>query len=226
MNQTSSNYGQLTFKYIYLIILVFTISISNAQNQETEKSKTNKLFDGFYLGMSFGSQNIFGGAFIDNLDVLSQKNGFVAEFSSGYRRQLLNDRLLIGLELQFGITDGDLEQVDNRNQMKINYESNSQFGYGINLGVTLGKKKNVLAYTYGSITKRNFDITIVDINGSSFTQEDGQRFLRYGIGLEIPIYKKFNIKAAVGGVNVDYDEDTNMDVDRNIDYNLGVVYQF
>ncbi|MCW5518106.1 porin family protein [Muriicola sp. Z0-33] len=226
MKQNSIKFGQLAIKYLSLIVLLLTTTMSISQNHDKKKSDTDKVFDGFYLGLNVGSQNIFGGAFIDNLDVLSQKNGFVVEFSSGYRKQLLNDRLLIGAALQFGLTDGDLEQVDNRNQLKIDYENSFQFGYSFNLGVTLGKKKNVLAYAYGSVTKRRFNITITDINRTSFSQLDEQRFLRYGIGLETPIYKNFSIKATVGTVNVDYDEDTNMDVDDKFDFNLGVVYQF
>ena len=226
MKQKSINYGQLTIKCLILMLLLLSTSISIAQNKETENADTNRHFDGFHIGLSIGSQNIFGGAFIDNLDVLGQESGLVIELSSGYRKQLLNDRLLIGGELQFGITDGDLEQVDTRNQFKINYEIKSQFGYSINLGVVLGKRKNVLAYTYGSVTKRKFDIIITDTIGTSFNQEDSQRFLRYGFGLEIPIYRKFNIKATLGGVNADYDEDTNMDIDDKFDFNLGIVYQF
>lgn len=226
MNSKSINFGQLIFKYICLLFFSFFASISIAQNQGEEKSYTNKYFDGFHIGLSVGSQNIFGGAFIDNLDVLGQEPGLVIELSSGYRKQLLNDRLLIGGEIQFGITDGDLEQVDIRNQFKIDYEIKSQFGYSINLGVVLGKRKNVLAYTYGSVTKRKFDITITDPTETTFNQEDSQRFLRYGFGLETPIYKNFNIKATIGSVNVDYDEDTNMDVDDKLDFNLGIVYQF
>ncbi|WP_190811313.1 outer membrane beta-barrel protein [Flagellimonas sp. S3867] len=225
MNLKLIKYGKLTFKRASLLLIVFSASISVAQNQEG-KSDIHKYFDGFHVGLSFGSQNIFGGAFIDNLDVLGQKSGFVIELSSGYRMQLLNDRLLVGAELQFGITDGGLTQTDSRNQLDIEYENNSQFGYGINLGLVLGKKKNILVYTYGSITKRNFDITILDTFGASFNQEDGQRFLRYGMGLETPVYKKFNIKAAVGRVSNDYDEEINMDVDDKFDFILGLVYQF
>lgn len=227
MNSKSINFGQLTFKYVCLLFFTFFTSILIAQNKEIENSDIDRHFDGFHIGLSVGSQNIFGGAFIDELDVLGQKNGFVVELSSGYRRQLLNSRLLIGFEFQFGITNSDVEQVDTRNQLKINYENNSQFGYGINLGIALGKNKNVLAYTYGSITKRNFDILIINTNGISFGQKDGQGFLRYGIGLETPIYKKLNIKATVGRVYVDFgDLKTNMDVDDKLDFNLGIVYQF
>jgi len=57
-----------------------------------------EMFDGFYLGSSIGSQNIFGGAFINNLDFLTQKSGFVLELVSGYRRQFLKNRLLVGFE--------------------------------------------------------------------------------------------------------------------------------
>lgn len=174
-----------------------------------------------------GVQNIFGGAFIDNLDMLGQKSGFVTEFSAGYRKQLVNDRLLIGAELQFGITDGNLEQIDTRNQMEIDYKNNSQFGYGVNIGIALGRKKKILLYTYGNVTKRNFDITISEVGGTTFMQEDGQRFLRYGIGFEIPVSGNFHLKATVGRVDVDYgDLETNINVENKTDLGLGVMYQF
>ncbi len=198
-----------------------------AQNPGTDASKTEKHFDGFHLGISMGVQNIFGGAFINDLDVLGQKSGFVTEFSAGYRKQFVNDRLLIGAELQLGITDGDLEQIDARNQMEIEYKNNSQFGYGINLGIAMGKKKKALLYTYGIVTKRNFDITISEVGGTTFMQEDGQRFLRYGIGFEIPVSGNFHLKATVGRVDVDYgDLETNINVENKTDLGLGAMYQF
>lgn len=217
----------IIFTSSFLIFSLFISSSLIAQNLTIDTTKTEKSFDGFHLGISMGVQNIFGGAFIDNLDVLGQKSGFVTEFSAGYRKQLANDRLVIGAELQFGITDGNLEQIDTRNQMAIDYKNNSQFGYGVNIGVALGRKKKVLLYTYGIVTKRNFDITITEISGANFTQKDGQRFGRYGLGLEIPVVGNFNAKATVGRVNVDYgDLETNINVDNKTDFSLGVVYQF
>lgn len=217
----------IIFTSSFLLFFLLTCASLIAQNPDADTSKTEKYFDGFHLGISMGVQNIFGGAFIDNLDVLGQKSGFVTEFSAGYRKQLVNDRLLIGAELQFGITDGNLEQMDTRNQMEIDYKNNSQFGYGVNIGIALGRKKKILLYTYGNVTKRNFDITITETNGTNFTQEDGQGFNRYGLGLEIPVLGNFNVKAIVGRVNVDFgDLETNIDVDDKTDFSLGVVYQF
>nr|WP_298929567.1 outer membrane beta-barrel protein [uncultured Allomuricauda sp.] len=217
----------IIFTSSFLLFFLLTCASLIAQNPDADTSKTEKYFDGFHLGISMGVQNIFGGAFIDNLDVLGQKSGFVTEFSAGYRKQLVNDRLLIGAELQFGITDGNLEQIDTRNQMEIDYKNNSQFGYGVNIGIALGRKKKILLYTYGNVTKRNFDITITETNGTNFTQEDGQGFNRYGLGLEIPVLGNFNVKAIVGRVNVDFgDLETNIDVDDKTDFSLGVVYQF
>lgn len=217
----------ITFTSSFLLLFLLTWSSLKAQNPDTDTAKNSKYFDGFHLGISVAVQNIFGGAFIDDLDVLGQKSGFVTEFSAGYRKQFVNDRLVIGAELQFGITDGNLEQIDTRNEMTIDYKNNSQFGYGINLGVALGKKKKTLLSTYGIVTKRNFDITISETSGATFTQKDGQRFLRYGLGLEIPVSGNFNLKANVGRVNVDYgDLETNIDVGDKTDFGLGVVYQF
>jgi hypothetical protein len=227
MVQKSTDYRSLFSFPLLSILFFFSSFMMLAQKDLTDKSSSGKHFDGLYLGMTLGVQNIFGGAFIDDLDVLGQKSGFVAEFSPGYRKQFLKDRLMLGVALQFGITDGNLEQVDTRNQMKINYKNNSQFGYGINLGTALGKKKRFLLYVFGNVTKRNFDITVTQTTGSNFTQEDGQKFGRYGLGFETPIFGNFNILATVGRVSVDYgDLETNIDIDDKTDFNIGVVYQF
>ncbi|EAR00558.1 porin family protein [Maribacter sp. HTCC2170] len=210
-------------KQFYLLLFLFSCTLSLAQESVLNES----YFDGPYVGLTLGAQNIFGGALIDDLDVLGQKSALVIELSAGYRIQFLNDRFIAGAALQFGITDGDLTQTDTRNQMMVDYKNNSQFGYGIQIGVALGKKKAFLLYAFGNVTKRNFDITIMETSGFDFTQKDGQRFGRYGLGVEIPMLKKFNITANVGRVSVDYgDLETNKDVDDKTDFNLGVVYQF
>lgn len=211
----------------YLLILLFSCSLSIAQTSDGQVPKHEKSFDGPYLGVNVGAQNIFGGALIDELDVLSQKSGFVLEFSSGYRWQFSRNKLVFGAELQYGITDGNLEQTDTRNQMKIDYENNSQFGYGLNFGVALGKKRCVLLTTYAYITRRSFDINIRETTGFAFTQKDVQRFIRYGLVLESPIYKRLHLKASIGRIYVDYgDLETNMDVDDKWDIAIGANYQF
>ena len=227
MNQKTTLTTLLFFKRAYLLVFLFSCSLSIAQSSKADMAKMERHFDGPYLGLTMGTQNIFGGAFIDDLDVLGQKSGFVVEFSSGYRKQFLKDRIIFGAAIQFGITDGDLTQIDNRNQLKIDYKNNSQFGYGIQLGLALGQKKTIHVYTYGNVTKRNFDISVTGTNELRFTQKDGQVFVRYGLGIEIPILRKLNIHANAGRINVDFrDLRTNMDVDDKTDFNLGLIYQF
>jgi len=224
MKHQSINRGQSFFKLLFLTFLFSNACLISAQEGSIN---SDPYFDGAYLGISIGSQNIFGGALINDLDVLGQKSGLVVEFAPGFRKQIGNDRLVLGLEIQYGITDGDLEQTETRNQMKIDYDNNSQFGYGLNVGAALGKRKNILLSSYAYVTKRNFDITITETTGSTFTQKDGQRFLRYGLTLESPIYKRLHIKTSIGRIYVDYEDlDTNMDVDDKWDLTVGVNYQF
>lgn len=221
----SMKYPLLSWKYLSIPLLVFTTSLAFAQNIEDEKLEGNKYFDGFHVGLDAGFQNIFGGAFINNVDVLAQESGLVLGISAGYRRQLVKDRLLIGAELQWAFSDGDLAQT--HLDYQIIYKNQAQFGYGVNIGVVLGKRKKVLLFAYGKETKRDFDIAIVNIDGASFSQKDSQVFFRYGLGVEISLYKRFNLAGAIGGVKTDYgDVETNMDLDDKLDFNLRIVYQF
>ena len=227
MLQKSINLKQSFFTTIFCSLLFFSASVMSGQKDEVNIKNSGPYFDGLYLGYNLGSHNIFGGALIDNLDVLGQKSGLVFEFTPGFRKQILNDRLVLGLEIQFGITDGNLQQTDNRNQLKIDYKNNRQFGYGLSFGAVFGKNRNILLSSYAYITKRNFDITITETSGTTFTQKDGQRFLRYGVTLETQVYKRLNVKANVGRIYVDYEDlATNMDVDDKWDFTIGVNYQF
>lgn len=221
----SMKYRLFSWKYLSIPLLVFTTSLALAQNIEDEKLIGDKYFDGFHVGLDVGFQNIFGGAFIHNVDVLAQESGLVLGISAGYRRQLINDRLLIGAELQWAFSDGDLDQT--HLDFRINYKNQTQFGYGVNIGVVLGKRKKVLLYVYGKETKRDFDIAIVNLDGASFNQKDSQIFFRYGLGVEIPLHQWFNLTGAIGSVKTDYgDVETNMTLDDKLDFNLGLIYQF
>ena len=227
MIQKSISFRQSFFNSLFSALLFFNISVMMAQDENLKSIGSSSYFNGPYLGINIGSQNIFGGALIDDLDVLGQKSGLVVEFTPGFRKQMANDRLVLGVEFQVGITDGNLAQTDVRNQMKINYENSSQFGYGLNVGTTFGKKRAILLSSYAYVTKRNFDIAITQVTGPSFTQKDGQRFLRYGIAIETPIYKRIHIKASIGRVYVDYEDlETNIEVDDKWDITLGAIYQF
>lgn len=213
-------------KRTIFIALVLLSYIGNVMAQDDQKQE-RKYFDGLYFGVSMGTQNIFGGAYIDDLDLLAQKNGFVLEFFPGWRKQVFNDRVMIGFELQFGITDGDLKTNDPRYLWKVEYENSFQSGYGLSAGAVLGDKKKTLVYTYAKITNRSFDITFTEDTGFTHHQEDGQRFLRYGLGIERAIGEKINVSLMVGGVYVDYEDlITSQDVKDALDVNLVLVYQF
>ncbi|MEO9801716.1 MAG: hypothetical protein ABJF04_00645 [Reichenbachiella sp.] len=217
-------------KKVVLTSIILWCYFGNARAQDGSGNKhqtARKYFDGLYFGTSMGYQNIFGGAFINGLDLLAQKNGFVLEFSPGWRKQVFNDRVMIGFELQFGFTDGDLKTVDPRYQWEVSYENKFQRGFGLTAGAVLGTRKNTLLYTYAKITNRSFDITFTDDSGFTHHQEDRQRFLRYGLGIERPIREKINASLMVGGVYTDYgDLETSQNVQDRLDVNLGLIFQF
>ncbi len=196
-------------------------------NTSAQGENSSKYFDGLYFGVSIGSQNIFGGAYIDDLDLLAQKNGFVLEFYPGFRKQIFDDRMMIGFELQFGFTDGGLTTNDPRYEWEVSYENNFQSGYGLSAGVVLGAKKNTLVYTYGKLTNRSFNISFTEDTGFTHHQEDGQRFLRYGLSIERQIREKLNVSLIIGGVYVDFGNlVTSQEVNDALDVNLALTYQF
>jgi len=211
-------------RFILVLSCLALVDLSTAQS--TIKSPSNKFFDGIYGGLGLGSQNIFGGSFVNEMDVLAQESRFVLELSSGYRKQFLKNRLLAGVEFQLGFTNGDLKHTDPTEQLTISYENNTQAGFGLTMGVVLGSKKNYLVFLYGNETTRKFDVTITD-SGGSYQQTDEQGMLKYGFGGEVRIYKKLNMRATIGALRVDFgDLVTNIDVEDKLDIMAGVVYQF
>ena len=102
--------------------------------------------DGFHAGINIGVQNVFGGSFVNEMDILAQESKFVTEILAGYRIQFLNDRLVGGLQLQFGFLDGDLSHADAANELFIDYSTNTQWSYGATLGVTVGEDKRLLIF--------------------------------------------------------------------------------
>ncbi len=213
-------------KWFCFVILFMTTNVL-AQEVQAEHEATKQLFDGFYLGSNLGFQNVFGGAFIDDLEILTQRSRIVLEFSPGYRLQFLENRFSAGFEVQLGFVDGDMEGYDNRYKFDVFYKNSFQSGYGFVAGVAIGKDKNYLIYGYANVTNRTFDIKYTEKNGTVHTKEDGQQFLRYGIGLETEIIKRFSVRAFFGAVDVDFGKhETSQDVEDKLDINIGIVYQF
>lgn len=207
-------------------LLLLTISLFHfAVCSFAQNSPAARHFDGIYLGANAGSQNLFGGSFVDGTDVLAQESRFVAELFTGFRKQFLKGRLLAGAEVQIGFTDGDLLHHDPDKSLKINYKNSFQNGYGLTLGAVLLKNKNLLAYTYAFETKRKFDVTIRE-GAATYKQKDEQGMLKYGLGVEAKIWRGLHARATLGRLRVDFgDLKTNIDVEDKWDMTLGVVYQ-
>lgn len=205
-----------------------------AQNRDTsgldgarpQNYSLEKFFDGLYLGAAAGSQNVFGGSFVGGIDVLAQESRFVAELSAGFRKQLFKGRFLIGAEFQLGFTDGNLKHADPEKQLLITYKNNTQSGVGLTIGAVAGKRRKLLLYGYVNETTRKFDVDILEQN-KAYHQKDEQGMLKYGMGIEAPLYKRFHVRFAMGGLRVDFgDLEANINVEDKLDVMAGFVYQF
>ncbi|MEZ4956918.1 MAG: hypothetical protein R2825_25395 [Saprospiraceae bacterium] len=204
-----------------IVSLLFCQSLAFCQNG---LSVPNKYFDGFYLGANAGSQNLFGGSFVDGVDVLAQESRFVAEVLIGFRKQFLKGRMLAGAELQLGFTDGKLMHNDPSKSLTIKYENNFQSGYGLTLGAVFLKNKNLLVYAYAFETERKFDVTIRDAFGF-YKQKDEQGMLKYGLGAEAHLWKGLTARVTMGRLRVDFgDLPTNINVEDKWDMTFGFVY--
>ena len=211
-----------------LILLLALLNPFTIWAQDFEQMLvTEKHFNGFYVGTSIGSQNIYGGAFIDDLDVFAQKSSAVIDFSAGYRMQLAQNKIMVGGEIFYGIVDGDLTTIDTRSQTKIFYANDYQIGLGLQAGVVLGKENNVLLYVFYNETKRVFDIHFTPDNGIKYTQKDTEYITRCGIGVEIPVYKQLNMRVNIANTYANFDDvKTSMKVNNKLDYNIGFLLNF
>lgn len=211
---------------ILTLIACASILYSSAQPLPLRESDTMKYFDGPYLGVDIGTQNVFGGSFVNDMDILAQESKVVTELSLGYRAQFLKDRLVAGLEFSVGFLDGSLEYNNEAEPLFIKYDNSFQSSFGINIGVVVGKHRRYMLFGYINETKRKFDVAIKQ-PPYNFTQRDKQGMLKYGIGLELLLMKRFNIKTTFGGLRVDFgDLKTNINVEDKYDFTFGINYQF
>ena len=200
-------------------LLILSLSIVAQESQTSEKK-----FQGVYTGISLGVQNIFGGAFIDEVDVLAQKSGFVLEILGGFRFQLLERRFVLGAEYQYGFTNGDMSIEDNL--FTVNYSNNRQIGLSLNLGYAFGENRNHLAYFLIGQGRRNFDIIIREQAGTTYTQMDQQNFDRFGLGVETNFSRQISCRLNVSRIFVDYgDLIVTQDVEDKLDVNLAFIFQ-
>ena len=222
---------QVKLLLYFVLLLISDDTFSQILGEETpgsgahSKSSPPILFDGLYLGVSVGYQNIFGGSFVNGVDILAQDTRRVLDIPIGYRKQFIKGRYLVGIEYSFGFTDGNLRHVDDINQLEITYENDSQSGFGGIGGVAIGRKRSFLIYGYLNETSRNFEVRIID-QGKVIRQRDEQGMLKYGLGLEAHLWLGLNFRASVGGLRVDFgDQITNIDVEDELDLMIGLIYQ-
>lgn len=210
----------MNIKNIRIIILLLLFLLVKATGF------TQATFEGFYTGALAGSQNIFGGSYVEGVDVLAQKSGFVVEFPIGFRFQALKESLVLGLEFSLGITDGDLMHVDDSKPLTINYSNSFQRGFGGMAGWVPGRKRNFLVFAYLNETKRKFEVEIRDRHGA-YKQKDKQGMLKYGLGMEWPVTKLLHVRGSAGLMRVDFGERiTNINVEDKADVMAGLIFQF
>jgi len=208
---------------IFFFLFFSNQALSHAQLTESTSDPDLK-FDGFYIGANIGIQNVFGGSFVNEMDILAQEHRLVLELQTGYRKQFLSERFVLGLEFQLGFLNADLMHMEQ--DLKIFYDSNIQSGIGLTAGYAFGRKRSLLVFLYANETKRKFDVNIENQN-FEFTQTDKQGMLKYGFGIEYSLGEKVNLRATAGKLNVDFGSlVTNIDVEDKMDFTLGAVFNF
>lgn len=211
--------GQRPRSLVCTFALMFT-SISASAQDEVERP-----FHGPYVATEVGFQNIFGGALVNGNDVLTESSRFVASGALGWRYQFDNG-IVIGIEGQLGITDGNLQFANPATGLAISYENNHQSAYGLTLGYAFGQTREWLIYAYALETSRSFDVTITGPLGIG-RQNDNQGMVRYGLGIERVISKQWHLRATAGSLAADFgDANTNIDVEGKLDVGLSLLFQF
>lgn len=199
----------------WMAILVIAAAAGHAQERH---------FSGFHAGVDLGSQSIIGGSLVGGVDVLAQDDRVVTSLTAGYRYEFPMG-LVVGVEGSYGMLDGDLTYSDPFRNLEITYESDDQTTLGATLGWSFGVERNWLGFAYLSEATREFDVTI-RIDGSTFLQQDEQGMLRYGLGIEKQINRGLHLRLAVGSGRADFDGETNIDPDEELEYSAGILWQF
>lgn len=192
---------------------------------DNSPSASSRKFEGLYIGINSGIQSIFSAANINELSIPGQSSRWTAEFLIAHRWQFLNDRIVFGLEVQIGLTDGNLNSsYGGLRQLDIHFSNNRQTGLGYILGYAAGEKQNLLFYTYLYQTRRNFDISLKEDGNVIQWQRDIQTALRYGLGLEYSMSKRLSTRLAMGTQSADLNSD--IDIDKVPELMLGFIYHF
>lgn len=203
--------------WIWALLLPLAITVQGQQL---------KHFDGLYVGIGGGQQHLFGGAFLDGLDVLAEKSTWVWEGALGYRKQLLSNRVVLGVEVLYGLTNGRLHQIDPRSQVAVDYDNKTQIAVGISLGWVPDLQRKTLVYVFAQRLRRQFDISFTSLDGIGRTQLDTQNFDNFGLGVEYFVRKRWNVRASLSNSVVDFgDLETSIELSSQLNYSLGITFQ-
>lgn len=179
-------------------------------------------FSGLYVGAEAGRQHVIGGSLVDEVDTLQEDSRVVASVFGGLRGQFQG--FVLGAELGFGRTDGDLILSEPSRLLTIDYLNDSQWNWTLNVGHTIGSR--TLLFGYVSEVTRKFDVTIRRA-GVTTEQQDEQGLLRFGGGIEQRIAGPLRLRGTIGTSRADFgDRETNTEVGRRVDVSIGVVLQF
>ncbi|MGE0863153.1 MAG: hypothetical protein AB7P34_04555 [Vicinamibacterales bacterium] len=179
-------------------------------------------FSGLYVGADAGRQHIIGGSLVDDVDTLQEDSRIVASVFGGVRGQFRG--FVLGAELGFGRTDGDLVLADSSRQLTVDYINDSQWNWTLNAGHTIGPR--TLLFGYVSEVTRQFDVTLLRA-GVTTEQRDEQGLLRFGGGIEQRIAGPLRLRATIGTSRADFgDRQTNIEIGRRLDASIGLVLQF
>lgn len=196
-----------------LVLVVVSMSSVAAQSRG---------FAGLYFGVDAGPQQVIGGSLVDGVDTLQEDTRVVVTFFGGLRGQFRG--FVIGGELGYGRTDGDLILSEPSRLLTVDYKNDSQWNWTLTGGHTIGA--NTLVFGYLSEVTRNFDVTI-RLGGGTTEQQDEQGLLRFGAGVEQRLTGPLRLRVTAGSSRADFgDRVTNIDVKRRFEAAVGVVLQF
>lgn len=186
----------------------------------TSSSSLAQSFSGPYAGVEAGMQHLIGGSLVEGVDTLQEDTRRVVSVFGGVRLPLR--RLVFGVELGRGATDGDLRLE--QPALSVDYRNGSQWHWALHAGPTIGER--TLVFGYLSEVTRDFDVTISQA-GQTTEQADEQGMLRFGGGVEQRLTNRLHLRVSAGTSRADFgNRATNITIGRKVEFGAALVVQF